>query len=383
MSYLTERDYTWLRALLDEHVRFEGRKRSELSARLQEPLPVSAPKAKLRVAARVLDSLTRDRTVSALPPPEARWRLFRAASGTHTPREAILSRVAAETDVSPAELEAALFADLRGERCVPPLPQEMSPSALALKSNLVLVSSLLRRAANVRIVAFGNARALVRHARLLGLICKVESNADQASGAVLDISGPLALFHHTEVYGRALASLIPRVAWCNHVELTAQCALGAGSHLSSFVLRTGDPIAVGEELARHDSRVEERFDRDFRRAAPNWDLIREPRPIDVGGVLAFPDFELVHRHQPERRWLLEIVGFWTAEYLGEKLRRLRAAGLERLILCVDERRQCHERELPEHAQLIRYRTKIDPKAVLAVIGGERGYAQVDGDCRGG
>ena len=49
-SYLTERDYTWLRALLDEHVRFEGRKRSELSARLQEPLPVSAPKAKLRVA---------------------------------------------------------------------------------------------------------------------------------------------------------------------------------------------------------------------------------------------------------------------------------------------------------------------------------------------
>jgi predicted nuclease of restriction endonuclease-like RecB superfamily len=388
-NYLTERDHTWLRALLDEHVRFEGRKRSELSARLQEPLPVPAPKAKLRVAARVLDSLSRDRTVSALPPPEARWRLFRAAAGTDAPRESVLSRVAKEADVSQAELEAALFADLRGERCVPPLPQGLSPSALALKSNLALVSSLLRRAASVRVVAHGNTRALVRHARLLGLICQVESlqsengslrgldasgagrgkkAGDPASGAALDISGPLALFHHTGVYGRALASLVPRVAWCNRFEMTAKCALGGGSHLSTFVLRSGDPIAAGEELARHDSRVEERFDKDFRRAAPDWDVIREPRPIEVEGTLVFPDFELVHRHQPERRWLLEIVGFWTADYLAEKLRRLRAPGLRRLILCVDERRQCHDRELPEHAQVIRYRTRIDPKAVLGAIG---------------
>jgi predicted nuclease of restriction endonuclease-like RecB superfamily len=303
----------------------------------------------------------------------------------------VLSQAAAEANVAPAELEAALFADLRGERCVPPLPQGLSPSALALKSNLALVSSLLRRASSVRIVVHGNTRALVRHARLLGLICKVESvvprsgvsprknfdahgspvatlAVDSVDGAVLDISGPLALFHHTEVYGRALASLVPRAAWCNDFELTAKCALGAGNHLSEFVLRSGDPIAVGEELGRHDSRIEQRFDKDFRRAARDWHVIREPKPVDAGGVLTFPDFELVHRHQPERRWLLEIVGFWTAEYLTEKFRRLRAAGIRRLILCIDERRQCHDEVLPESAQVIRYRTRIDPKAVLRLIG---------------
>lgn len=388
-NYLTERDYTWLRALLDEYARFEGRKRSELSARLQEPLPVVAPKAKLRVAARVLDSVTKDRTVSALPPPEARWRLFRAATGADSSRESLLARVAEEANVSPVELEAALFADLRGERCVPPLPESLSPAALALQSNLLLVSSVLRRAASVRIVAHGNTRALVGHARLLGLICNVETyrsasegskristkdvqsdarSPEPEAGAELEISGPLALFHHTEVYGRALASLVPRAAWCHRFELTAKCALGAGQHLSTFVLRSGDPIAVAKELARHDSRVEQRFDKDFRRLALDWDVIREPRPIDAGGALAFPDFELVHRHDPERRWLLEIVGFWTAEYLAEKLRRLNAAGFRRLLLCVDERRQCHERELPEHAQIVRYRTKIDPRDVLRLIG---------------
>jgi uncharacterized protein len=189
---------------------------------------------------------------------------------------------------------------------------------------------------------------------------------------VIDISGPLALFHHTEVYGRALASLVPRVAWCNEFELTAECALGQGKHLSTFVLRSGDPIGAGDELSRYDSRVEERFARDFGRLAPDWDLIREPHPVDTGGSLAFPDFELIHRADPTRRWLLEIIGFWTADYLAKKLERLRASGLRHLILCIDERRQCEGEAFPEDARVIRYKSKVDPRAVLAIIGGSDG-----------
>ena len=273
---------------------------------------------------------------------------------------------------------------------MPPLPLTLSPAALALRANLAIVSSLLRRAAMVRITAFGNTRALIRHARLLGLICNVRNTAqtsrrraakdagqalgmvpasrDAIPGATIDVSGPLALFHHTQVYGRALASLVPRVGWCNEFELVAECALGQGKHLSTFVLRSGDPIARGDELSRHDSRVEERFARDFRRAARAWDLVREPEPVDAGGALTFPDFELEPRHDPERRWLLEIVGVWTAEYLKEKLARLRSSGLGNLILCIDARRQCHDGELPADARVIRYKSRIDPRAVVAIVG---------------
>jgi predicted nuclease of restriction endonuclease-like RecB superfamily len=266
--YLTERDHTWLRALLDEYARFEGQKRSELAARLQEPLPSPAPKAKLRVASRVLESMTRDRAASAIPAPDARWRVFRAAADDRSGRESILQQAAAEANVVPAELEAALFADLRGERRVPALPATLSPSSLALRANLAIVSSLLRRAATVRITAFGNTRAVVRHARLLGLICNVQKTAragprraandgaasrlgmippsgDAVPGAVIDVSGPIALLHHTEVYGRALASLVPRLGWCNEFELVARCALGQGKHLSTFELRSGDPFVAG------------------------------------------------------------------------------------------------------------------------------------------
>ena len=102
-------------------------------------------------------------------------------------------------------------------------------------------------------------------------------------------------------------------------------------------------------------------------AAPDWDIIREPVPVAVNGALIFPDFELVHRHQTGRRWLLEIVGFWTREYLADKLRRLRAAGIERIILCIDQERCCSDEELPPHACVVRYRGRVDPVSVLAII----------------
>jgi uncharacterized protein len=196
----------------------------------------------------------------------------------------------------------------------------------------------------------------------------VTDEGERAAGVVLDISGPFALFRHTEVYGRALAALVPRVACCHHFELVADCALGRTKQTAKFVVRSGDPIGVGRELARHDSRLEERFERDFRRSAPDWDIVREPRPVDVGGTLVFPDFEVIHRREPDRRWLLEIAGFWTPEYLTKKLERLRSAGLERLVLCIDDRRQCADAELPRDAHVVRYKKRIDPAAVLAVVG---------------
>jgi hypothetical protein len=386
--YFTAHDEPWLRSLIEECARFVGRKRSELHERLREPLPTRAPKAKLRIAIHVLDRLCRERTTSAVPPKEARAAVFREASLMRAPRLAVITRVAESFGVTAVELENALFADLRAERRVAELPKSLSPTRLATDANIAIVTSLVKRAMRVRISVWGNSRALVRHARLMGLICRLSpaktqeqtsrqgdlqisnvSCEEAPDGVILDVSGPFALFHHTEVYGRALASLVPRMAWCNEYELTAACALGRGSQLSTFVLRSGDPIGAGRELGRHDSRVEARFDRDFRRAAPDWDVIREPRPVASGNTLIFPDFELVHRGDKNRRWLLEIVGFWTQKYLTEKLERLRAAGIERLLLCIDQNRHCADGDLPPDARVIRYKTKIDPRAVLAIING--------------
>lgn len=387
--YLTERDHPWLRAILDEHARFVGRKRREFRERMREPLPVFAPRAKLRIVCHLLDKMGPDQLTAPVPPREARWLTFQAAAARPIERARILAAAADAFGVGSTELEESLFADLRSDKRIGPLPEELGPERLAVAANLSIVGSLMRRAKRVRIAAWGSTRALVRQARLCGLICLVKRlprtttarardelapiesvvlpDGALQEGVLLDISGPFAIFRHTEVYGRALSTLVPRAAWCNRFEITADCVLGRATHTARLVVRSGDPIGAGRELSRYDSRLEERFAKEFARIAPQWDVIREPSALDVGDALVFPDFELVNRREPARRWLLEIAGFWTPEYLESKLRRLQRAGLDRLVLCIDERRRCSEADIPPRARVVLYRTRIDPRAVLAVI----------------
>jgi predicted nuclease of restriction endonuclease-like RecB superfamily len=384
--YLTERDHPWLRAALDEHARFVGRRRNELRERMREPLPTPAPKGKLRFVATLLETLGCDHTSAPVPPREARWVTFRAAASRPLTREAVLAEVAENLGVAAEDLELALFADLKSERRVSALPDDLTPARLAVEANLTMVRAWLRRALRVHITAWGTTRAMVRQAHLTGLLCVVRRAPtqtddalrtsagfdtvepdEQHEGVLLEISGPFALFRQTELYGRALSALVPRATWCNRFELVADCALGRGTETARLVVRSGDPIGAGRELARHDSRLEARFERDFRRAAPDWDVVREPRPVDAGGTLVFPDFELFHRRDRDRRWLLEIAGFWTPEYLANKLKRLSSAGLERLVICIDERRSCADPEIPRDARLLRYKSRIDPAGVLSII----------------
>ncbi|HMJ13064.1 MAG TPA: DUF790 family protein, partial [Polyangiaceae bacterium] len=165
----------------------------------------------------------------------------------------------------------------------------------------------------------------------------------------------------------ALASLVPHAARCSYFEMEADCALDRGSRLSKLVLRSGDPIDADWEQPSEQSAMERRFLRGLRRVALEWDVSSEPNPLETGDVLIFPDFELVHRRDPKRRWWIEILGFWTPEYLETKLRRLRATNVERILLCVDETRCCSQDELLEDPCIIRYRKRIRPEAILEVI----------------
>lgn len=373
LHYLSEQDQCWLRALIDEYEAGVGAKRSELFARLREPLPVRAPKAKQRWAVEVLQRLTEGRAVAAIPPREARWAAFTTASSSGAPRDEVLANASLLLGTNAQSLEAALFADLRSESRASALPAELSPEQLALDANLRLVSSWMLRARRVHLSAWGNTRALVRQARLHGLICTVRRAAPTntasaaAEGVELEISGPLALFRHTLIYGRALSALIPRALWCHRFELRAECETSSPAALATVTVRSGDPLRPSRELAQYDSRLEARFAKDFRSVARDWNLVREPRPVESLGSLIFPDFELVHRHDGARRWLLEIIGFWTPKYLEEKLRHLRAAGLENVILCIDQERACSEAELVAGAKIIRFKRRIDVQAVLAAL----------------
>jgi predicted nuclease of restriction endonuclease-like RecB superfamily len=379
LHYLGAQDEPWLCALLDVCARFAGKRQLELRERLNEPLPTTAPRNKLRLAMQVLERLLPEAPKREPSPRELRFRLFQAAARSPAPRREIIGRVARDLRVEVEQVEDALFADLASQRRVGPLPADLSPARLALLANQALVFAFLKRAERVRIRAWGDTRALIRHARLLGLICVIKKTtasedspaagplALPARGVLLEMSGPFALFRKTEVYGRSLASLLPRAARCLHFELEADCVLSSGAALCTLLVSPSDPIYPASALPSYGSRVEAGFARDFGRLATDWQLVREPEPVEADGALIFPDFELYHRHDSTRRWLLEIVGFWTPEYLREKLAKLEAANLKRLIVCVDDARRCSEADLPPHARVLRYKSRIDVARVLRMI----------------
>lgn len=369
--YLNESDWPWLRALIDEYARFAGRRRAELDERMQQGLHAACPAGRLAQAVHVMDRLCRDRVRAAIPPQRARAALVLEAAREGS-REEMVKRAGERLEQDGELLVECMLADLPGERRVSAPPDDLNASQLALRVNAAIARSLIARSVRVQIFLSGNARDIVRHARLRGLLCTVR-RAVSAAGeqrVVLDISGPLALFKHTTVYGRAIGSLVPRLCWCDRFELRARYQVNAQQRV--LVIRSGDPIFPVEEPRRFDSKLEARFFSEFSRAAPDWQLVREPEPVAAGDSIVFPDFALFRHGRPEKRWLLEIVGFWTAGYLADKLRALRLAKIEDLILCIDEDRNCSVEELPDNAVVVRYRRRIDPAAVLRAVAREEG-----------
>jgi uncharacterized protein len=365
LGYLGDGDQIWLRALIDEFERYSGRPERELRERLSEPLPMPSPFLQRRVATAVLSRLWRSRVRAALPPREARRVVFDERAATADSGPEVLARVGQRLGIDAGAVAEALFADLPGERVVVSPQAVPNPTDAIRRINLMLAQAVLFRATSVRVRAEGGVRPLVRLAKLRGLICAVSIPTDE-SAPRLELSGPYALFRRTLLYGRALAAIVPPLVASGRFSLSATCVI-RGQALD-FALATGDPVSAPEQGRHFDSQLEERFVRDFRKAAPEWDVIREPEPLRAGAGLIFPDFLLRHRGDPSRRFLVEIVGFWTREYLEKKFAALRKATVENLIICVDEERGCSEGDLPIAARVVRFKRKIDPLAVLALTG---------------
>ena len=365
-QFLDERDHPWLRCLIEESERFIGRPQREQDARLRQPLPCESPPEKLRLAIEALSRAQRGRrTAAVVPPRRARALVFAEAARSSAPPDAALLTVAESLEVTVAALRDSLFADLPGERLVAAPARPISATELACRTNLALVQRLLFRATVLRIDVEGNTRALVRQAKWRGLICVVTDRPERG-GAWLEISGPFALFRHTGLYGRALGELIPLLAWCSRFSLAAHCVVDGRPR--TLRLATGDPIFPSAAPRQYDSHLEERFAREFRRAAPDWDVVREPEPIAAGDVLIFPDFALRRRSDPGQRWLLEIVGFWTPDYVSRKLALYQKARVANLILCIDEARSCAGADLPTGARVVRFRRRVNPTDVLRAVG---------------
>lgn len=362
--WLLPRDEPWLRELVHEASAAVGRAAAEVDERLVEVVAAVArrhgARRRLVEAAWAVERRRWSlRTSAPVPPRKIRKVVFELAA--ERSREEALATAGAELGLQPAQIEGFLFADRARAKLLIAPSTPPTTSALADAYNLAVVQALLGRATEVACVVRANLRHVVRSAKLLGLMMTLEAAGD--GSAVMSLSGPMALFHETVKYGHALARWFPSLVTTPGWALRARVLLGG--EILRFDVGAESPVPRTHAMPRaHDSRLESDLERDLRRMALPWRLEREVAAISVAGAgdvprkLFFPDFALVSERG---RVLVEVVGYWTPEYLAAKRAMLEAARVP-IVLCVDERHAGPE--LASDPRVILFKRRVDAPVLL-------------------
>lgn len=362
--YLGGRDEVWLRDVLDRFDAYVGRTAAERAAGLPEQVRALARQhgAPARAADGVLHVVSRQFKVvvdARLSPERVRAVVFEEA-GRDEPfdRDATLARAAQRLDASAEEVAQSLFADRPARRRVVAPEPPLSTAAVVELYNLALVQGLLQKSERVRVEVHQHVRAVVRYAKLTGLLC---TYACGQHGAELEVSGPLSILRHTTKYGFALASFFPAIVATPGYQIEARCILD-GEPVTVHIDATAR-IARTHALPKDaDSALERALARDVRRLGTAWTLQRESHAIAVGQRSFFPDFTL--RHATGLVVLVEVVGFYTPAYLRSKLEALRAVAARPIIVCIDESLACADGELP--GAVLRFKRRVDAAELIAL-----------------
>ena len=307
---------------------------------------------------------------SKIDPSDLRKKIFETTEKFGLPttpekRQQLLKFVASQTGLTIQHIEEQLYADLDSELI---LTKFDPPSALELLQlyNLSLAQTLLFDCTELSFKVSGNWQRLFYSVKKLGLIYQVFREDD----FLVKIDGPASLFKLTKRYGLNIAKLLPTVIANQEWTVNAKILWKYTNEICDFKMESTKHSSLlpkpNLQQVTYDSAAEESFASQFRAVKSGWTLKREPEPVLAGNQVIVPDFSL------ERAGLkvyLEIVGFWTEEYLLRKAEKLKKVDVE-MILVVNEALACEKLvALEKRPQLhfIYYHDKISLAPILRYL----------------
>jgi predicted nuclease of restriction endonuclease-like RecB superfamily len=279
-------------------------------------------------------------------------------------RRTIIEKVAAQLEISSEELEDAMYADLESELILQEF-EVVSAQDLLERYNLSLAQTLLFDSTELRYTVSANWQKILFKTKRLGLIY----DAYKANEIWVKIDGPASLFKLTRRYGTAIAKLLPSIISSPRWTVEAKILWKFTNEIYTFKLESwkhGPMFGIKQAIQTYDSGVEEDFSKRFSAVGSGWQLKREPEPVIVGKHVLIPDFSF---EREGTKLYMEVVGFWTTEYLMRKIRKLEKTQ-ERMLVAVDESLSCERLTKLERQQslnLIYYKKKIPLPPVLCYL----------------
>jgi uncharacterized protein len=392
------------RGYVDLYKRMVGRPREEIDAAVAA---TSVP-ARDRVAAlglrKVLDDRCEYEAATEDDPEVVRREVFLAAAAAQRAldvradldRASVLAEVGAKLGKTAAEIDAVLFADLRGAE----LLREawgLGAEALVERYNLALAQSILLRATRVTLLVAGQSadryRRLFRTMRFLGLLHRVELHAQEdaapapaakskgkgkgAKGAAepapakaayaITIDGPFSLFGPSQKYGLRLATLLHAVLGCERFALAADVAWGPRREAAVFRVAPEDGLVPHAAELPSSSPALDAFMAGFEKLGSAWKVAPSDRIFAAPGEPAvIPDLAFSNERTGEEVFL-EVFGFWSRAAVWTRVEQIRRGGLGvPLLLAVSKELRVSAEVLEEGdlGEVYVYKATISPRAVL-------------------
>ena len=284
-----------------------------------------------------------------------RRKLFEESSArglalSYSQRQEIVQLIANQMNLLPNQIETIMWNDREDNRIIAQF-DPINPKDLILWYNLSLAQTLLFRCTGLEFYLKGGRhwKQVLRNVKRYGLMYHLEHNdsdsEDNDDSVKCIVEGPLSLFKMTDRYGTSMAKILPSIidtpSWTINGSIIRKT--DGGQKIYSFELSSTDTIGLfhstsntiyqndEDEYAKkekdyiYDSSVEAKFAKSFQQHFKNnnklgWKISREPDPLIADGKAMIPDF-LFERFG--RKVYLEIVGFWTKEYLERKTQKLK------------------------------------------------------------
>lgn len=267
--------------------------------------------------------------------------------------------IASRLGTSWSAIEDKLFADIPECKRLETFTGYASAEALLARYNVAQVQATLYRAVEVVIWAKDDFKTILRYAKLARLMHSIRRLDDGRYEIRLD--GPASILRGTRRYGVSMACFLPVLIACRGWRLHATVQSPRRRRLAHLDLSHEDRLTSHLPApAEFDSKLEESFCRRWGEKRDGWALIREGEILCHRQKVFFPDF--VFRHDDGRSVLMEIVGFWTPEYLTAKVQTLRTFQEHKILLAVADSLRRRLPELPP--ETIYFKSALRPMAVL-------------------
>ncbi len=280
-------------------------------------------------------------------------------------RQIILDQVSKSIGLTSTQLEDDLYGDLPERRRLIDFKAPTEPKLIISRYNMELARALLYWAERIVIEVGDSYQDVFRYIKLCRLMHRTSV---QASGYRIELDGPLSLMRGTRRYGIKMAVFLPALALCRKWRMEA-VIIKNGRRL---VYRLDDRSRLVSHFGRfpdYDSALERDFAVDFEKASlkqdHHWWIARADAVIPVArNEVMIPDFTLSNLNDPSgRKVYLEIVGFWTPEYLSKKIEKVREARLDNLILAVSKNLALSD-EVAEELNVLWFKGRLPVQEVI-------------------